>query len=210
MMPPNCCLCDNGLETGHECELIGFHRTPEQEVWHAEVDLRPLPDHPPDCDWFCEDHVDTARSFIALDRDQALEAIRSRETWMVMQIDLFDRDTPPMLDKQGVGLECGLFEFWSGVLGTVDVDGNRFPMDYRLSVGGQATEYSIQRHDDNLVRLKQAIESDKEPADVVRRLANAQARSLRSGNVSGAHQWLADLYRHLTETGDPESFLANA
>lgn len=209
MMPPNCCLCDNGLQTGHECELICFHRTPEQEVWHAEANSRPLPEHPPDCDWFCEDHVHTARAFIALDLDQAVEVIRNRETWRLMQIDLFDRDTPPMLEKQGVGLESGLFEFWSGVLATVNVEGSRFPMDYQLRVGAQVPNYYINRHEDDFLRLKQHIEAEPEPAAAVRRLANTQARILRSGGVSDADEWLAELYRHLAENGELSTFLAD-
>ena len=76
MMPPNCCLCDKGLETGDECELICFHKTPEQEAWHAEAESRLIPDHPPNCEWFCEDHVETARSLVSLDLDQALAKIR--------------------------------------------------------------------------------------------------------------------------------------
>ena len=78
MMPPNCCLCDKGLETGDECELVCFRRTAEQESWRAESDSRLFPDHPPDCEWFCKDHVEVARAFIDLDLKQALEAIRDR------------------------------------------------------------------------------------------------------------------------------------
>lgn len=78
-MPPNCCLCGKGLDTGHDCELVCFRRTEEQEAWHAEADSRLIADHPPDCEWFCEDHVGVARAFIDLDLKQAIEAIRARE-----------------------------------------------------------------------------------------------------------------------------------
>ena len=39
MMPPNCCLCNKGLATGDEYELICFHKTPEQEAWYANPRL---------------------------------------------------------------------------------------------------------------------------------------------------------------------------
>lgn len=79
MMPPNCCLCDKGLETGDECELICFQKTPEQEAWHAEAETRLIPDHPPNCAWFCADHVEAARSLVDLDLARALAAIQAAE-----------------------------------------------------------------------------------------------------------------------------------
>ncbi|MCH2212550.1 MAG: hypothetical protein MK110_14695 [Fuerstiella sp.] len=77
MMPPNCCLCDKGLETGAECKLLCFHKTPEQENWYAEADSRLIPDHPPNCAWFCNDHIDAAEALVDLDLDQALEILRT-------------------------------------------------------------------------------------------------------------------------------------
>ena len=210
MMPPDCCLCHKGIATGHQCELICFRRTAEQEAWHVAAQSRLVPDHPPDCEWFCEDHVDTARALIALNRDQAIAAVRTRETWMLMQIDLFDRDTPPMPEKQGMGLECGLYEFWFGVLATVNVEGSRFPVDYQLRVCGQAPGYSVRRHADDFIRLKRHIETQREQAATVRRIAMVQARDLRHAGVSGADQWLDGLYRHLADRGELSSWLADA
>ena len=77
MMPPNCCLCDKGLETGDECELICFHKRPEQESRYAEAETRLIPDHPPNREWFCAGHVEAARS--RLDLDRALGALRAGE-----------------------------------------------------------------------------------------------------------------------------------
>ena len=73
MMPPNCCLCDKGLVTGYECELVCFHKTPDQEVWYTDAESRLLPDHPPNCEWFCEDHFEAAWSLVSLDQDQAVK-----------------------------------------------------------------------------------------------------------------------------------------
>ncbi len=75
MMPPNCCHCDKGLETRDECELVCFRRTPEQQAWYAEAESRLIPDHPLNCEWFCEDHLEAARSLVELDLDQALARI---------------------------------------------------------------------------------------------------------------------------------------
>lgn len=75
MMPPNRCLCDKELQTGDECELICFHKTPEQEAWYAEAEARLIPDHPPNCAWFCKDHLEAARPPVPFDLDQALETI---------------------------------------------------------------------------------------------------------------------------------------
>jgi hypothetical protein len=72
-MPPNCCLCDKGLVTGDECELVCFRKTPDQEVWYTDAESRLLPDHPPNCEWFCEDHFEAAWSLVSLDQDQAVK-----------------------------------------------------------------------------------------------------------------------------------------
>lgn len=80
MMPPNCCLCNKGLATGADCELVCFHKTPEQESWYAEAESRLIPDHPPNCEWFCEDHLEAARSLVELDLDQALAKIRKNSS----------------------------------------------------------------------------------------------------------------------------------
>ena len=79
MMPPNCCLCDKGLATDDECELICFHKTPEQEAWYAEVEARLISGHPPNCEWFCEDHADAARRLIDLNLDRAPAVIQAAE-----------------------------------------------------------------------------------------------------------------------------------
>lgn len=79
MMPPNCCLCGKGLATGDECELICFHKTLEQEAWYAEAEARLIPDHPPNCAWFCEDHAKAARSLVDLDLDRALATVQAGE-----------------------------------------------------------------------------------------------------------------------------------
>ena len=80
MMPPNCCLCNKWLATGDVCELVCFHKTPEQESWYAEAESRLIPDHPPNCEWFCEDHLAAARSLVELYLDQALAKIRKNSS----------------------------------------------------------------------------------------------------------------------------------
>jgi len=74
-MPPNCCLCDKELGTADECEFVCFRRTPEHEASYAQAKSRLIPDHPPSCEWFRDDHVEAARSLVSLDLDQSLAKI---------------------------------------------------------------------------------------------------------------------------------------
>ena len=102
MRPPICCLCDRGFEEGEECEWVSFRQTDSDKQWHADAAAQRIrPDHPPDCDWFCRDHADTARAFAHEDRATAIHSIQKYERWQLIDIDLFDRDTPPMVGASG-------------------------------------------------------------------------------------------------------------
>ena len=79
MVPLNCCFWEKGLDTGDGGELICFRRTPEQSAWYAEAEARLIPGHPPDCAWFCADHIEVVRPLVDLDLGQALATIRAQE-----------------------------------------------------------------------------------------------------------------------------------
>lgn len=78
MMPPKCRLCDRGHETGDDCELICFARTASDQEWHDwAASPAAIPDHPPDCGWFCDAHVETARPLVHCDLTSALDHVRT-------------------------------------------------------------------------------------------------------------------------------------
>lgn len=205
MMPPNCCLCDRGIDSGDVCELVCFQRTPEQQAWHAEADSRSFSDHPPDCEWFCEDHVRTARSYRKLDCAKAVEAIRREESWTVMQMDLFDRETASSASQSGTGFESGLVAFWKEILATVHAEGSRSPMTYYLRIGKEAPGYTVERWTDGFLRLQQYLETSVDPNAVIHRIANAQAEQFRHGTRSQADRWLTDFCQQLPDLKGPSN-----
>ena len=205
MMPPDCWLCDRGQNTQDDCELICFARTASDQEWHDQA-ASPFarPDHPPDCGWFCNDHIETARSLVHCDLKSALDHIRTKESWHLIYIDLFDRETPPMVQTSGVGLESGLLRFWDQMLATIEVSGVRYPSDYRLSLTCGLPDYSLNRGDSELLTIKQFLSDQNDAAKIERHIAQSQASVMRTNGHQAAVQWLTELCTQITDQADPD------
>ncbi len=201
MMPPNCCLCDNGIETGHQCELIYFSKTESDQQWHAMAATETgFTGHPPDCDWFCAIHTETAKSFIHVDLATALRHLRENESWQLIYIDLFDRDTPPSVQRSGVGFESGFEEFWDRILATTEADGRRYPSDYRLSFQSNHTDYSLPRECMELTLIKQNIPDGEKASQAIKLLSAGQAAQMRKGGITEVKKYLAGHCRQLSRS----------
>jgi len=200
MMPPNCCLCDKGHEAGDACELICFARTEGDREWHLRASSEEgFTGHPPDCDWFCETHVETAKALAHRNCASALLHIQKNESWHLIYIDLFDRDTPPLVHATGMGLESGFLKFWDEMLATVETDGRRYPTDFRLSFSSETADYSLPRACPELTTIKQHMPSGEQGLETLKQLAFGHARQMRSSGLSGATQYLTHRCRQLAE-----------
>ena len=188
MMPPNCCLCDNGIETGHQCELVCFSKTERDRQWHAmAASEKDFTGHPPDCDWFCDIHVETAKTLSHNDLPTALHQLRQNELWQLIYIDLFDRDTPPSVQSSGIGFESGFENFWDQILATAEADGNH-------------ADYSVPRDCSELTLIKQSVPNEEKAAQTVRRLAVGQAARMRKGGLADVKKYLTDHCKQLSRT----------
>lgn len=199
MMPPNCCLCDKGIETRDKCELICFSKTESDRQWHAmAASGLGIAGHPPDCDWFCDMHASAVKTLHHCERSKALLHIQQNEAWHLVYIDLFDRETPPSVQKSGVGFESGFAEFWDQILATTEADGRRYPSDYRLSFHSSHADYSLPRDCPELTIIKKHIQTGGECLKMIRRLAVGQAEQVRKQGLSGAANCLAHLCNQLS------------
>ena len=201
MMPPNCCLCDNGIETGHQCELVYFSQTESDQQWHALAATgKGFTGHPPDCDWFCDIHAGSAKSSSHRDLTSALRHLRENESWQLIYIDLFDRDTPPSVQGRGVGFESGFEKFWDRILATTEEDGRRYPSDYRLSFHGSHPDYSLPRDCPELTLTKQNIPDDEKASQAIKLLAAGQAAQMRKGGLAEVKKHLTDYCKQLSRS----------
>jgi len=205
MRPPDCCLCDRGLATNDDCEWVCFQQTESDKQWHADAaSPEGLTGHPPDCDWFCEDHAETARSMSHHDRSTALERIKTQECWQVIYIDLFDRDTPPMVNRRGVGLESGFAYYWDHLLAAVRVDGGTYPSDYRLGFADDGADLDLERTGDEVMTIKRYVTDRPDEAKLIRKIAFGHAFAMRAGGRDAASQWLDQLCNQIQEDGEPD------
>jgi hypothetical protein len=205
MMPPKCRLCDRGHETGDDCELICFARTASDQEWHDwAASPAAIPDHPPDCGWFCDSHVETARSLVHCDLTSALDHVRTHELWHLVYIDLFDRETPPLMQESGVGFESGFIEFWDQMLATIEVNGTRFPSDYRLSFADDGPDYSLERGKLELLTVKQFLSDRDDSSKIERQIAKSQASEMRTHGHPAVAQWLTTLCHQIAEQSEPD------
>ena len=203
MRPPICCLCDRGFEEGEECEWVSFRQTDSDKQWHADAAAQRIrPDHPPDCDWFCRDHAETARAFAHEDRATAIHSIQKYERWQLIDIDLFDRDTPPMVGASGLGFESGFCAFWDRVLATIDTNGTTYPTNYRLSFVDAPPDYALDHGGPELLAIKKFL-ADRDGA-AQRRLAIAQAREMRARGHRGISHWLTKMCAQIGEEKEPD------
>ena len=203
MMPPDCFLCDKGLATGNNCELICFAKTESDHQWHTLAQSEAgLTGHPPECGWFCEQHLETVKSLTHLTISSALQHIRERESWHLIYIDLFDRETPPIIQRTGVGYESGFCEFWDHILPTTETDGRRYPSDYRLGFQCGIPDYSLPRSCPDLTLIKQNLPTAEEETatGTIKQLSISQAAALRTNGLPGAEECLRQYCDRLSGT----------
>lgn len=175
MMPPNCCLCERGLDTNDNCELVAFAKRPEDIQWYRAIEASGETGHPPNVDWFCASHVAGAREIAHLTIDEALAQLRGEAAWSLELLDLFDH-SPGMPIDSGRGLEQGLAKLWHHVLSVTDETGRRSGTDYRVcwQHAGNPEEVCIPRRpNEGLARLRQWFQDE----DTRRRLVNVLGRA---------------------------------
>ena len=78
MKPPNCYLCERGLDTKDECDLIYFTKI-HSNVINSETEcIDTVPTHPDNAEWFCiEEHFALAKQFKHLTYEEAISQIKS-------------------------------------------------------------------------------------------------------------------------------------
>jgi len=78
MKPPNCYLCERGLDTKDECDLVYFTEIPSNVINSISEYVDQIPTHPDNSEWFClEKHFDLAKQFMHLKYEEAIECLKS-------------------------------------------------------------------------------------------------------------------------------------
>lgn len=77
MRPANCYLCERGLDTKDECELISFTKIPANVIKSVRGLVYPVPTHPDNTEWFCiEEHFALAKQFKHLTYEEAVNQLK--------------------------------------------------------------------------------------------------------------------------------------
>ena len=81
MRPANCYLCEKGLDTGDNCELVIFTKSPQDIIESSRKsnpDIYPVSNHPDNMEWFClEKHYKLAKQFVHLTYKEAIGQLES-------------------------------------------------------------------------------------------------------------------------------------
>lgn len=117
MRPPECSICGKNLANGDKCELLSFAVIPQEvidQTQRSNTSGMTLPDHPDHQEWFCLEHVDTAKQFTHLTCSEALTQLRA----ILLP--------PPERNLKGIILddlfvsECPLCSDWAGWTGIIE------------------------------------------------------------------------------------------
>ncbi|MGC6549575.1 MAG: hypothetical protein ACON5D_09495 [Rubripirellula sp.] len=217
MMPPNCCLCSRGVESGDPCELIRFARSSADHQWYVERESgRSETDHPPDMDWFCSEHEATAFAHQHLTRKEAIESITNRERWFLIDLDLFDRGTPPAVRESGVGFESAFSTYFDHAVSTINDDGDPLWTQYRISLGGDVADmavngegvFEIQRTGKLMLEIKKRLASKVDGVGFSDLISKRFALETRKHGVGSALHLVDEISDHLRIALSDERFLA--
>ncbi|MHA1277427.1 MAG: hypothetical protein ACTSQI_20325 [Candidatus Helarchaeota archaeon] len=74
MRPPICAICGKRFDPS-KGKLIYFMRRPSDEEWHKTMKEKHLVGHPPEAEWFCENHYKRALELQHLTIDKAFEIL---------------------------------------------------------------------------------------------------------------------------------------
>ena len=216
MMPPNCCLCSRGVESGDPCELIRFARSFADQKWYAERESgRSETDHPPDMDWFCPEHEATAFAHQHLTRKEAIESINKHERWFLIDLDLFDRGTPPAVRLSGVGFESAFSTYFDHGVSTINDDGDPLWTQYRISLGGEVADmavngdgvFEIRRTGQLMMEIKKRLASKEDGGGFSDLISKRFAAETRKNGVGSALHLASMISDHLQIGLAEEEFL---
>ena len=220
MMPPNCCLCPKGIETDDVCELITFRKTDDDHQSDNEHSVsEKLPDHPTEMEWFCEDHQATAQAYIDCTKIDAINQIRKNEQWHLIQLDLFDRDTPPSCPVSGIGFESGFSTYIEHAVTTINEVGECYPDQYRISFGDPLPDFAvngegvfeIDRRHPTLLSIKVMLAGQDSRKRKLCQLAQGFANAMRQNSSPQKRKFLTKLADscQIRETGEKIELLTD-
>ncbi|MHC1591964.1 MAG: hypothetical protein ACXQS8_07750 [Candidatus Helarchaeales archaeon] len=72
MRPPICSICNKKFDPA-KGGLVYFKKRPSDLEWDRMMEEKGMVGHPPYAEWFCEEHVEKARSLEHLTIDEAMK-----------------------------------------------------------------------------------------------------------------------------------------
>ncbi|MBD3350154.1 MAG: hypothetical protein GF364_01555 [Candidatus Lokiarchaeota archaeon] len=75
MRPPICAICDKRFAP-NEGGLVYFKKRESDKKWYKRAKEEYIIGHPPNAEWFCEDHYVKAKEYENLPLHEALEKLR--------------------------------------------------------------------------------------------------------------------------------------
>jgi hypothetical protein len=90
------------------------------------------------------------------------------------------------------------------MLATIEVNGTRFPSDYRLSFAGDVPDYSLKRDKLELLTVKQFLSDRDDSSKIERQIAISQASEMRTHGHPAVTQWLTTLCHQIAEQAEPD------
>ena len=73
MKPPNCAICGKDCGNG---KIIYFKLRLSDQKWHEKMKKINGVGHPPEAEWFCEDHCDIASELSDLTINEAFNKMK--------------------------------------------------------------------------------------------------------------------------------------
>ena len=72
MRPPECARCGEGFDPSDGGATVEFRRTAASELWHERAEQEGFVGHPPNLEWFCNQHLSRALELRELSLAEAM------------------------------------------------------------------------------------------------------------------------------------------